>query len=334
MNRLSYVLPLRWQDDADLDDLTGYLLGIAREAEVIVVDGSMDTAFVRHSRAWGRYVRHVRPDPRHASQMGKVAGVLTGVDLASNDRVVIADDDVRYDKLALERIAALLDQADLVWPQNYFDPLPWHAAWDTGRTLINRAFAHDYPGTVGVRRSTLLAAGGYDGDVMFENLELRRTIETCGGRVLTPLDLYVRRLPPTTAHFVSQRVRQAYDDLALPARLSAFLAISPLIGAAIATRRWKAVAWGAAAMSGAAEIGRRRAGGRAVFPARASLFAPLWVLERSVTSWIALWERFARGGVRYGDGRIRHAASSYRTLRRAARVVQPPDERARRICSA
>ena len=334
MDRLTYVLPLRWPDDADLDDLTGYLRRIANDAEVIVVDGSPDNAFVRHSRAWGRFVRHVRPDPAHVSQMGKVAGVLTGVDLASNDAVVIADDDVRYDRPTLARMADLLVHADLVWPQNYFDPLPWHALWDTGRTLINRALGHDFPGTLGVRRKALLAAGGYDGNVMFENLELRRTIDVAGGLVETPLDLYVRRSPPTTKHFLSQRVRQAYDDLALPGRLGVFLAVAPLAAGAIARRRMKWLAAGVAAIVGIAEFGRRRAGGPAVFPARASLFAPLWVVERSVTSWIALWERFARGGVRYGDGRIRSAASSYRTLRRRVPTVQEPEERARRICSA
>jgi len=334
MKSLSYVLPLRLQDEADLDELTAYLRTIGDVAEVIVVDGSPDTLFVQHSRAWGRLVRHVRPDPRHASLMGKVAGVMTGVELASHDLVVVADDDVRYDQRTLARMADLLEGADLVWPQNYFDPLPWHAAWDTGRTLLNRAAGHDFPGTLGVRRSTLLDAGGYDGDVMFENLELRRTIEVAGGRVVTPLDLYVRRSPPTTEHFFSQRVRQAYDDLAIPGRLALFLAIVPAGAAGLARGRWKALAGAAAGIVGLAEIGRRRAGGRAVFPARASLFAPLWVLERSVTSWMALWERFARGGVRYGDGRIRSAASSYRTLRRTVLKAQPRDERARRICSA
>ena len=37
---------------------------------------------------------------------------------------------------------------------------------------------------------------------------------------LTPLDLYVARAPPSAAHFRSQRVRQAYDDFAIPARMA------------------------------------------------------------------------------------------------------------------
>ncbi len=58
-------------------------------------------------------------------------------------------------------VLELLGGADLVRPQNYFAPAPWHARWDTGRILLDRAFASDYPGTLGVRRSTLLGAVGY-----------------------------------------------------------------------------------------------------------------------------------------------------------------------------
>lgn len=325
MRELSYVLPLRWEDDGGLDELTAYLRRLARTTEdIIVVDGSPSPLFERHALAWHGVVTHIRPDPRFRFVMPKVDGVLTGLDRARHEAVVFADDDVRYDERGLERLAALLSDADLVWPQNYFDPLPWHAAWDTGRTLLNRAFGYDYPGTVGVRRSTLLACGGYDGDVMFENLELRRTIEAVCGRVVTPLDLYVRRLPPTSRHFWSQRVRQAYDDLALPRRLAVFLAVLPMVAVSLLLGRLEPVVVGVALTVLLAEAGRRRAGGARVFPARASLFAPLWVLERAVTAWLAVWQRVAYGGVRYRDGRIRAAATSPRELREKLATVSPP----------
>jgi hypothetical protein len=49
---------------------------------------------------------------------GKAWGVLTGLELASNDRVIIADDDVRYDSESLSAMADMLDVADVVRPQN------------------------------------------------------------------------------------------------------------------------------------------------------------------------------------------------------------------------
>jgi hypothetical protein len=110
-------------------------------------------------------------------------------------------------------------------------------------------------------------------------------------------------------------VRQAYDELARPARLAVFLAVVPGAVVLVARRRWGVVAAAVAAIVAAAEAGRRRDGGRRVFPASSSLLAPVWVAERAVCSWLAVGA-WLRGGVRYRDGRLRTAASSPRLLRR------------------
>jgi hypothetical protein len=68
-----------------------------------------------------------------------------------------------------------------------------------------------------------------------------------------------------------------------------------------------------------AEIGRRRAGGREVFPASGSLLAPLWVSERAVCAWLALAVRLRRGGIVYAGSRIEVAANSPRRLARGSR---------------
>jgi hypothetical protein len=322
----SYVLPIRCDAEGPPADLTGYLRRLPSWLEVIVVDGSDEATFAANAFRWGTLpVRHVAPDADLRCANGKVAGVLTGLRQASHDRVVIADDDVRYDDAALGRTVALLDDADLVRPQNYFAPAPWHAAWDTARSLLNRAVAGgDYPGTLAVRRSLVLAAGGYDGDVLFENLELIRTVRAAGGRVATPLDLFVARRPPTAAKFWSQRVRQAYDDFAQPPRLALALGVLPGLAAAVGTSRdsrqtARRLTAAAVTLSAAAEVGRRRGGGRRVLPSSASLLAPVWVLERGVCSWLALAVRLRHGGCPYAGGIIVRAANPRRALRRRHR---------------
>jgi hypothetical protein len=245
---------------------------------------------------------------------GKVAGVITGIRRAVNEAVVIADDDVRYDAAALFAMEAALDRADVVRPQNYFDPRPWHALVDTGRTLLNRVSGGDWPGTLGVRRSMLLETGGYDGDVLFENLELVRTVKAAGGTEARPLGLYVRRLPPTTNHFWSQRVRQAYDEFARPWRLALWLAIAPAVLALAAASEWRLLLAALVAVTGAAEVGRWRAGGRRVFPATASLVAPVWIAERAICAWVALGAHLALGGIPYRGRIIARAATPMRHL--------------------
>jgi hypothetical protein len=259
----------------------------------------------------------VSPDRELGCRNGKVLGVLTGLRWAAHDKVLIADDDVRYDAVSARRVLALLDRGDVVQPQNYFDPSPWHARWDTARTLVNRAVGSDPPGTLGVRLGTLAGAGGYDGDVLFENLELVRTIRAHGGRCVVARDCFVRRLPPTARHFWSQRVRQAYDEFARPPRLATALAVAPT-ALALARRRPAGLLAFVAAPVALATWGRRRDDGARVFPASAVAFAPVWMAERAVCTWVALWWRLD-GGCRYGDHRLRRAAHSSRELARRAR---------------
>jgi Glycosyl transferase family 2 len=300
----------------DVGELAAYLASLHPEVEVIVVDGSPPDVFAHHAAGLPDRVGHVAPDDDLHTLNGKVGGVLTGLRRASHERVVIADDDVRYSETSLARTVGGLDRFDVVRPQNHFVPARGHAAWDTSRILLNRVTGGDWPGTLAVRRDRLLSAGGYRGDVLFENLELIRTIRAAGGELWTPLDLYVRRLPPTASGFLDQRVRQAYDELARPLRLACWLSVLPLVGLAAARHAWRPLLAGTLGVVAAAEIGRRRAGGRRVFPARASLMAPGWVLERGACAWLAVGSRFLLGGVRYRGRVIREAASSEAALRR------------------
>jgi hypothetical protein len=312
----TYILPIRREHPDDSEELADYLQQVAERLEIIVVDGSPAGVFAVHSAGWGSFVRHLPPDPDLYTPMGKVGGVLTGVRHATHERLVIADDDVRYQPAALARIVALLDHADVVRPQNYFDPLPWHARWDTARILLNRMTGGDWPGTLAVRRSILRVTGGYDGGVMFENLELVRTVRAAGGTEVVPLDLFVRRHPPSARHFWSQRVRQAYDELARPERLAVSLAVLPLTVWSVVTGRWVALGSAAGVSIALAELGRRRAGGRSVFPPTASLLAPAWIAERGLCSWLALGARVFLGGIPYRSTILTRAATPMRELRR------------------
>jgi hypothetical protein len=314
----SYLIPVRWQDGGQRSEMTEYLAELAALGpEIIVVDGSPPPVFAANADAWRAHVTvHAPPAPAEACLNGKVAGVRTAAALATRERLVIADDDVRYDGNSLGRLLDLLDEFDLVRPQNYFDPLPWHARWDSARTLLNRSFGADFPGTLGVRRSRFVAMGGYDGDVLFENLELIRTVRAHGGRIHSPLDLYVRRLPPSSAHFRGQRVRQAYDDFALPARMAFELAFVPALALAVRRRRFDLAVVAAASSVLVAERGRRRACGRRFFPASASLLAPVWLAERGFCAWLAVFQRWGKGGMRYAGSLISVAAHSEVDLRR------------------
>ena len=319
----TYILPIRSAESAEGTELADYVRWLSTRCETIVVDGSPPDVFAANAVAWGDDVIHVPPSASLATPMGKVGGVLTGVGLATHEHLIIGDDDVRYDAAALDAMHAHLERADVVRPQNFFSPLPWHACWDTGRTLLNRISGGDWPGTLGVRRSALLRTGGYDGTAMFENLELVRTVRAAGGTELVPLDIYVARRPSTARHFFSQRVRQAYDELARPARLAMQLAVLPLSVLIAYRAGWHGLVVLAVAVAALAEVGRRRAGGKQYFPFRASLFAPAWLAERAICSWLAVGARVALGGVPYRGRILSHAATPMPVLLARFATLRP-----------
>ena len=320
---LSYVVPVRCDDACDGHDGLRRSLEHLRDAgvDVVVVDGSSGVAGTTHREVF-LSVRHLSIGMGPGVN-GKVVAVHTGVAAAIHERVIIADDDVRFGRGLLQRLADLLEEADLVVPQNYFsDPQRWHTYWDTARTLLNRTFGHDYPGTLAVRRSMFVDMGGYDGSALFENLELIRTVRAAGGRVLWAPDVFVPRIPPSTSAFLNQRVRQAYDDLAQPVRLIGELSWLPLVTWGISRHR-RALLAGLATAVALAEWGRRQDGGRQVFPVTASLAAPLWMVERACCVWVAVWLRVVKGGVRYRGSRLRKAASPEVKLRRQGATSLP-----------
>ena len=315
---ISYVLPLR-SAYVPTDEFIAYVNALAVLAEVILVDASDESVFAAIEARCSSRVSHIAPDDDLESVAnGKVRGVLAGLRVASHEVIVIADDDVRHTPESLAAMLSASATADIVRPQNFFSPLPWHARIDTARTLINRMTGGDWPGTLAVRRSILRQTGGYDGNVLFENLELVRTVVAAGGRFASLDSLFVRRLPPTTQHFWKQRVRQAYDEFARPFRLVVALSVLPaLLALAISGRVVTAMALLTVAPIVVAELGRRRSAGRRVFPLTASLCAPLWVVERATCAWLAVASRVFVGGIRYNGRLLATAAHSPRALTRA-----------------
>lgn len=311
----TYILPIKARDPGRFEELADYLNGLPIE-QVVVVDGSPAGIFAQLHELLDRRITHVAPAPDIRGLNGKVRNVLTALRYARQERIVVADDDVRYDARSLEATIRRLNDADVVRPQNYFAETTWHTLLDTGRTLLNRAIDGDWPGTLAFRRSML--PRGYNADVLFENFELVRTIRARGGRECVARELYVPRLSPTTSHFWSQRVRQAYDEFARPVRLVVALAILPVLAAAIGLHLWFVPVALLALTVCIATFGWARDGGWRHFSAVAILAAPVWVLERAICAWLAVYERVRFGGVRYAGRVVRDAASRPEVLQRWA----------------
>lgn len=308
--RCTYLLPIR-RVRVNHEEMAAYALYfqlLARAGcEVLVVDGSSPEIFALHDNAWRGLCRHVAVDPKYTYLNGKVNGVHTGVDLASCEKIVLADDDIRYTSEDTERVCDLLDRHEMVRPQNYLAPLPWWGRMESARMLINRGVLRtgDYPGTCAFRRSTCLRVGHYDGDVLFDNEEIVRHFVLRGADVCYALDLFILKRPPTFRKWLEQRPRQAYEDFVMHAKTLLFISLLPIAIAlgfvgglrfALLFLSFVAVCAMLLALRG---LGRNQA--YRFFPATVILYAPLWVTERVLSTYWALYWRVAHGGYPFGD---------------------------------
>ena len=271
------------------------------------------------------FCRHEPVNPAFKFLNGKVNGIQTGVRLAVNEKVILADDDIRYTSFDIGQLTKLLDEFELVRPQNYLAlrkvasaSSRWSAVvheqdgtvtgrMEAARMLINRATlrAADYPGTCAFRRDTFLRAADYDGDVLFDNEELIRHLVRNGARICFANDLFVEKCPPSFRKWLEQRPRQAYEDFGLRIKTLLFALIPILliaVGLLFGIRATLLCLLGIVVASfSIALIGWSRGAARKFFPLHICFFAPLWVLERSLSTYWAFYWFLRRGGYPFGD---------------------------------
>lgn len=308
--RCTYILPIRRShaSHSEVADLAAYFKELALAGcEVIVVDGSPAETFAEHHRTWRKFCRHVIVDPRYSYQNGKVNGVCTGVDLASCESIVLADDDIRYTFEDIQLSCDLLERHEMVRPQNYLSPLPWWGRMEAARMLVNRGALRsgDYPGTCAFRRSTFVRIGQYDGDVLFDNEEIVRHFIISGARVCFARNFFILKRPPTLRKWLEQRPRQAYEDFTIRAKTVFFMSVLPIavtltmLAGPQAAGTWLLLITGGALLLAGRGLWRDQA--YRFFPAHVVLFTPLWLLERGLSVYWALYWRTVYAGYPFGE---------------------------------
>jgi hypothetical protein len=306
----TYLLPIRRDtfSAAEVKNFASYFQALEEAGcEVLVVDGSPAAIFDAHHGVWSGTCRHQSVDARFTYLNGKVNGVRTGLEIASCDEIIMADDDIRYRAEQLALICQRLERFDVVRPQNFIMPLPWWARIESARMLINRATLRsgDYPGTCAFRRSAVLRAGEYDGDVLFDNEEMIRHFVCRGLSIDYEIDLLVEKTAPSFRKWIEQRPRQAYEDFALRGKTVFFASILPLAAFLTLLGKFQLLIFFGTMLAigpimiAAAGWGRGKAAG--AFPISTCWFAPLWIFERASNTYIAFWWRVFRGGYPFGD---------------------------------
>ncbi len=286
--RCSYVVLLEEvsQSTRELRELASYLsmLGIAG-CEVIVLDPAPRPEF----EIRGRILRWVG---RHLS-VRIDEPIQAAATFASYENVIVATEDVRYTPKAIAQTCDHLLNHEVVEPQDYLDPLPWWARVEASRILVHRAIESrpDHGATFAFRRSVvrslraLVRLGTHDHPV--------RRLSAAGADVYAPENVFVRREPVAFVQWLAQRPRIAGDEFALPIKTAFFFSLLPLLsllaiggGVDLAMRFAALLSFSTIALAL-----RGRIGAAAYFPLHACLFAPLWLFERSISVYWALFRK-------------------------------------------
>lgn len=304
--KCTYLLPNRRRtfSNAEAEKFARYFQVLTDAgSEVLVIDGSPRSILNAHAAIWSHPSRHLPVDARFTYRNDKVNAIHTGADLAGTEKIIIGDDDIRYDAEAIASVCRRLQEFEVVRSQNFIDPLLWWA-----RMLINRATlkSGDYSGTCGFRRSAMLRAGHYDGDVLFDNEEMIRNFARAGLTVDYPSNLFIRKDPPSFCKWLEQRPRQACEDFALLEKTFFFVVVIPSVIFLALVAGWKTLLFSALALSlrsimlAAARQSMGKA--RTVFAFSNRWFAPLWIAERATSIYCAFCWYLLRGGY-FGGGR-------------------------------
>lgn len=294
--RCSYVVVIERTGGTqrDLRELANYLttVGLAG-CEVLILDPSPRLEFDLNARVLRWVGRHLPVRPQQRTPGGAVDVVRAAAELGGCEKVIVATEDVRYTAEAIIKLCDLLEMHEVVEPQDYLDPLPWWGGIDAGRILIHRGIEPqpDHGASFGFRRSAVralrtLGSGDVDDDPP-------RRLASHGAEVYPAPDVFVRRQPGALGDWLAQRPRQAGEDFILPMKTAFFFSLAPLL-ILLATLGGLQLAGGYAGVIAFATLGlalRGRAGARPFFPLRACFFAPIWVFERSVSVYWALFRK-------------------------------------------
>lgn len=278
----------------ELRELANYLSTLAvSDCDVVILDPSPRLQFELNSRILRWVGRHVAVSLEHRTPTGAIDLVRASLMVAACEKVIVAADDVRYTAEAVAQLCDLLESHEVVEPQDYLEPLPWWGGIEAARILVHRGIEPqpDHGATFGYRRGAVRALRTLSAGELHDDQP--RRLAAAGAAVFAATEVFVRREPSALGDWFATRPVAAGDDFTLPMKTAFFFSLVPLLlltatlgGFRLAGGYASAIAFASVALAL-----RGRSGAGEFFPLRACLYAPVWVFERSVSVYWALFRK-------------------------------------------
>jgi hypothetical protein len=318
----SLVLPIRV---FDLPCLSGFqehyqmliqhMEQCVQQWEILIVDASPDPIFSVID-AWFAdiaQVRHFRPHIQDiAGHNNKLLGLRDALPQAQFRYALLLDHDMRPSPDVMREIILRLQDYDCARCMIHYQSFRLAALINVNGIFLVNLLCRDkqFWGHLLLDRRMLLDLGLPRTDTLFDELTIMRHFQHHGKRVgyisTIQIPMAYRDSP---AHFIEQRLRYAYENLAYPLRFLFFLSLLPLLltslffSPLITLTLFLVITIGVIGLSWLGQTYYDNG----TYPPYTFLYAPLWFWPYPFTSWIALGLRL-KGGIAFGGQIIRRPA--------------------------
>ncbi|MEH7343289.1 glycosyltransferase family 2 protein [Bacillus sp. JJ1532] len=318
--KISILIPIKLQyNEKNLSDFVNHIASLAvalkeDDCQIVIADESNCKVYryINNKLKFFNNVKHFIPsEDLRTGDNDKLNGIYAGLNYVIYDKVLLIDDHYRITRETLAKISKYFDEYDCFKMMPKFDKFPFTVLIDMcGMFIINILDRRkQYCGHLAFRKEHISKTGFPNRDGLFDEFILEEKLRNSGYSIGFVKDASLEATQDIPFNkFLEQRVRYAYENLAMPFRFTLYALVLPIILLLLIISPKVAGLFCITItiiVLLLACIGQILYGAK-ILPFFTFLLSPLWFWFYPFTTWIAVWKYYS-GGVKFGGKKVRKA---------------------------
>ena len=316
---ISVIIPIKTNINEGLLEFIEHYKGLSNElnndaCEIIIADGSDSNSFEFIDRNLQEQIniKHITLEEEiRTGDNDKLNGVYAALKQAKYDKILLIDDHFRISRNTIINLNEYFDRYDCFKAMPGFNAFPYSVLVDlAGIFIVNLLdYRKQYTGHLAFRKEHYIASGFPSRDALFDEYTMENHLRKNGYKAGFIRNFGIEAKQDITFNkFLEQRVRYAYENIAMPIRFIFHLSLLPIMLFLLITDVKTSfiiflLLTLIATVSGL--IGQLKYG-RTIAPKYTFLFSSIWFWFYPITTWIALY-KFFTGGIFFGGKKIKKA---------------------------
>ncbi|KFN11174.1 glycosyltransferase [Paenibacillus macerans] len=314
---VSIIIPIKTIKDENLDNFIEYINTFAQQiredcCQIVIANESPCDVFKYMDFYIGKYSHIIHFIPSYKNRDGdndKLNGIYSALEYIVHDKILLLDDHFRITRDTLVKLTKSFDEYDCFKTMPNFDNYSPDVLIDMcGLFFVNITdFRKQYCGHLAFRKEHISKIGFPNRDALFDEFTIENHFRRHKYSIGFIKDLSIEATQKISQKkFFEQRIRYAYENLALPIRFIIHAIILPvLIILLIVSPKFASVVtlmitFGVLIITLIGQL----IYGRGLVPSYTFLYSPVWFWFYPFTSWIALY-KYITGGVNFGGKKVK-----------------------------